>query len=214
MELSKSYQDEHIKKQRGAWLPTPLQSLIYMGCGLFLVLLVHRDAIVSTLSGESLQSLGGLSFLSQNENYYLDNLFALPFLGTIAVLAFWAALGCTLYCLAWGVSTTLGEAVKYEKLSETAVMPAGQTKQKFWASSFANVVLLISSVFMFALLLAVAVGYILPVSEQLLVTILSTPLTVKAWFAVVVFMAAVVLIGQGVSLTIHTLNYARRVIFF
>ncbi len=208
------YQDKQVKKQESAWRPSLVQVLLYIGTALLIVAIAHRGIILSWLGGDALQSLGGLKFISEGEDYYLTSLFAIPVLGTIAVIAFWGALGCMLYCLVWGLGNAVREAKKYEEISEGSVMPEGQTKQKFWAGSLANIILLVSSVFVFILLLSVAFGYTLQASGQLLTLVLTNPLSWDALLAGLIFVIGSVVIGHGLYLSLHTFNYARKVVFF
>lgn len=208
------YQDKQVKQQESTWRPSFIQVLVYLGASLLVVAVAHRSIILNWLGGDALQSLGGIRFLSEGEDYYLSSLFAVPVLGTIAVVVFWAAIGCTLYCLAWGLTNTIREAKKYEEASEDSVMPEGQTKQKFWASSVANITLLVSSVFVFILLLSVAFGYALQASGQLLTMVLTGTLSSDGLLAIAIFIIGSIVIGHGLYLSWQTFQYARKVTFF
>src|SRR5690606_29339765 len=135
------YQDEHIKRNRAAWIPSLPQTLLYLFLALFITVLFNRTLLIGWLGGETLDKLGGIGYITHGENYYLSSLFAIPVLGTIAVIVFWGALGCTLYCLAWGFTNTLKEVKKYDEAANESVMPSGFSKQKFWESTAANIVL-------------------------------------------------------------------------
>ncbi len=73
---------------------------------------------------------------------------------------------------------------------------------------------MISSVFVFVLLFTLAVSYALPLAEQLLSIVLSNLLSVDALIALIIFLASAIGIGHGLYLSLHTFNYARKLVFF
>ncbi len=211
---TEGYQDKQVKKRESVWLPSLPQVLLYVSTSLLLVATTHRNIIFSWLGGDALTQLGGVGFITEGENFYLDNLFAIPILGTITVIFFWAALGCTIYCIVWGLTNTLHEAKKYGEVSGESVMPEGYNKQKFWSSSLANIILMVSSAFAFILLLFLAFGYAIPVSSALLTNVLANTLSVGSLVSILVFLLASIAVGHGLYLSMHTFNYARKIVFF
>lgn len=208
------YQNKQIKHHRTVWVPGWPQILLYLTISVLLLVVFSRETIFAWLGGESLQTLGGMSFITEGENYYLDSLFAIPVLGTLAVIIFWGALGCGLYCLVWGLSNTVREAKKYEQAANDSVLPKGYNKHKFWETSAANIILMISSLCIFLFILLFVFGYALPAAEQLLLTILTNLLSLNALLAVTIFVGTTVVLGHGIYLSLRTFNYARKVVFY
>ena len=61
------------------------------------------------------------SVCRKGEDYYLGSLFAIPFLGNIFVILFWATIGCSIYCLIWGLSNTIKEVSIYDETANKSV---------------------------------------------------------------------------------------------
>lgn len=208
------YEDKLIKHQRSPLLPSWTQVLLYLGLGFLLLVITSRTSIIGWLGGDSLQTLGGIDYIVQGENYYLDNIFAIPILGTVAVVLFWATIGCSLYCLVWGMTNTVKEAKKYDEAANASVLPTGYSKHKFWETTLANIILMVSSLCLFLFLFVFTVSYVLPASEQLLITVLSNVLSLNALLSTLIFVVTTIFIGHGMYFSLHAFNYARKTIFF
>lgn len=116
--------------------------------------------------------------------------------------------------MAWGLTNTVKEAKKYDEAVNDSVLPKGYNKHRFWETTAANIILMISSLCIFLFILLFSVGYALPAAEQLLLTVLSNTISLDALLATVIFLAVSIVLGHGIYLSLHAFNYARKIVFF
>lgn len=194
-------------------LPSPVQLLLYWLIGFLLLLITNAQTLFDYFGGEALQKLGGVTYLSTERDYYLDNLFGVPILGTIAVLLFWGSIGCAVYCLVWFLSNSAVEAKKYNEAANY-VKPKGYTAEKFWETNISHILLLLNSAVMMFVVLAVALSIFVPATGPLLIVILTAGLSAQTFYAIGILLVSWTILGHVLYLLLHIFNYARRVVFF
>lgn len=194
-------------------VPSFLQLILFLIVGLLIIVLANYQTILKILGGDALNKIGGTNYLVEGRNYYLDNIFGLPVLGTIAVILFWASIGCVLYCLVWFFSNSAKEAKKYNEVAGY-VKPKGYTASHFWESNVSHIFLLIASVVLLIILTSVFFGGFIPASESLITTILTDFLSNSSLYAILILFVSCMLFGYFYYVLFHTFNYARKVVFF
>lgn len=194
-------------------LPSIPQVLLYWFVGLLFLLLYSYQTILKLLGGEALEKIGGINYLTEGRDYYLDNIFGLPILGTIAVVLFWASIGCSLYCLVWFLSNSAKEAKKYNEAAGY-VKPTGYKAANFWGTNLSEIILLLTSIVMLFVLTIAVFGAFLPASDSLLLVLLNNESWQQTLYAVLILLGGWFVIGHLYYLLLHIFNYSRKVVFF
>lgn len=199
--------------KRTSLLPSIPQVILYWFLGLAAVIASSYTVILDFLGGETLEEVGGIDFLIQGRDYYLDYVFGIPVLGTITVILFWASIGCGLYCLVWFLSNSAKEAKKYNEASGY-VKPKGYNAQTFWGTSISEIALFLTSIVMIIVLLIVIFAVFMPANQSLLLIVLGGESIGQIFYAVAVFLLGWLILCHILFLAVHIFNYSRKVVFF
>jgi len=197
-------------------LPSLGQVLVYMLVGTFIALVYNRELLLGWLSGDYLEEINKIKAIASQEIYYLDTLASMPVLGNIIVWAMWGGIGCLIYCLWWGLGNTVKEVRKYEEATDDkkSVLPKGYSKAEFWESSISHIILLFASSAILVLILLFAFGFVLAISEQLILRMIVDTTIVDVITGLGLYILLSAGIGTALFLTIKTFNFARRAVFF